>query len=163
MTTTPSGEIGRQVDPNTAVLAGADRLLHGASRIQERDVRDRIEALRLGAAELGEPSIVRAGVGGSEVAVGHMPFPADPDGRVEQDSIDPLAVHDPESRQRIVRAGRTPFGIAHLPSREQLARVHGDPAQGAELPSERLEGSTIDDQDLVPFVVARDPNGPIPV
>jgi len=81
------GRTGRFVD-------GADRLLHGALGIEERDVGDRVEPPGVGAAELRQPAVVGARVGRGQRAVGDVPFPADPDRRIEEDGVDALRVHD---------------------------------------------------------------------
>ena len=92
-----------------------------------------------------------------------MTFPADADGRVQEDGVDALGVHHAEPRGRIVGARRAPFRVGDLSPGQEAGRVHLDPAQGSELTAQRLERLAVDQEDLVPVLVARDADRPIAI
>src|SRR5438132_1298323 len=125
-------QVRREEDADAPVAPGADRLLHGALGIEERDVGDRVEPPGVGAAELRQPAVVGARVGRGQRAVGDVPFPADADRGIEQHGVDPLAVHHAQPLDGIVAAGRAALGVGHLPPGEEPRGVHPDPAERAE-------------------------------
>jgi hypothetical protein len=122
-------DVRREEDPDAAVLAGPDGLLDGAVGIEQGDVRDRVQATRIGLAELDQPSVVGAGVGGGQAGIRDVPFPADADGRIEEHAVDPLGVHHGEPRVRVVAAGRAALRVGDLAPGEQALGVHLDAAE----------------------------------
>ena len=126
-------------------------------------MRDRVQALRIGLAELDQPAIVGPGVGGGQCGVGDVSFPADADRRVEQDAVDALGIHHAQGALRIVTAGRAALGVGHLPLGQQVLHVHLDAAERAELASQCLQRSAVDQEHLVAVRVRVDADGPIPI
>ena len=159
----PRGDVRREEDADTSVLARADGLLDRPVRVEERDVGDGVEPPAIHLAELDQPAVVGAGVGGGQRGVRHVAFPADPDGGIEQHTVDALAVHHGKPGVRVVAARRAALRVGDLTAGEEPRGVHLDAAQRAELSAQRLERSPVDDQHLVALVVVADPDGSVSV
>ena len=124
---------------------------------------DRVEPPAIHLAELDQPAVVGAGVGGGQRGVRHVAFPADPDGGIEQHTVDALAVHHGKPGVRVVAARRAALRVGDLTAGEEPRGVHLDAAQRAELPAQCLQRSAVDDQHLVALVVVADPDGAVSV
>jgi len=126
-------------------------------------VRHRVEARTIGLAELDQPSVVGARVGGGQAGVGDVSLPADADGRIEKNAVDALGIHHGKPRVRIVAAGRAALGVGDLAPGEEALGVHLDAAERAELPTQGLERPAVDQQHLVALGIGVDPDGPVPI
>ena len=83
-------------------------------------------------AEVENPVVVDAAVGGCELVVRAFGFPGEAHGGVEDGSLDALGVEDFEALNRVYGAGLKAFAVGDLARGQQVSDVFADAAGPAE-------------------------------
>ena len=129
-------------------------------------MRDGIQPFFILATEVDDPAVIRPRVGGGEFRVGDPTFPDDANGGVEEGDINALAVHDSETRDRIIAARRTAVRIGALARREKsfgLCGVRAHPAQRAQGSANDVQGLVVEHEDFPAVVVMFEAHGPVSI
>ena len=158
--------IRRQKHPHAALLFRPHHFVSRAVRVNQGDMRDRIQPLFILATEIDDPAVVGPGVGGSEFRVGDPALPGDADGGVEEGDINALTVHDPEPRDRVIAARRTAIGIGTLAWGEKgfgLFGVRAHPTQRAQRAANDVQRLVVEHEDFPAVVVMFEAYGPISI